>query len=366
MTLRWRSALGLALSAGLLAWTLYKVKDVGLVAEHLRQSNLLLFAAAAFAGTLIFPLRARRWRTILDPIAPKLPFGMLWRATAIGMMANNVMPARAGELARAYALARETPRLGFSAAFASLAVDRVFDAFTVLVLMLLAMLDPAFPHETRIAGQPVTSWIESGALLLLAVVIVLYLIVFFPQRMIGWYEVFARRVAPRLEERGRAALLSFASGLGVLRHPGRFAAVLGWTVAHWLLNAFAFWLGFKAVGIDAPFSAALLLQGLIAIGVAVPSAPGFFGVFEYLGQQGLGLYGVDPARATSWAIGFHVLTFIPITLIGIYYVARLGLHFRELREAPANGEGGGAGAEEPAARAEVAAPGGGAQRERTR
>jgi uncharacterized membrane protein YbhN (UPF0104 family) len=73
-----------------------------------------------------------------------------------------------------------------------------------------------------------------------------------------------------------------------------------------------------------------VLQGLIAIGVAVPSAPGFFGVFEALGREGLGLYGVEPTLAVTWAIGFHLLSFIPITLIGGYYFARLGLHFRDL------------------------------------
>src|SRR6185437_8770040 len=147
------------------------------------------------------------------------------------------------------------------------------------------------------------------------------------------FELFSRRVAPRLERRGVVALASFASGLGVLRHPGRFLEVLFWAVVHWLTNGLAFWLAFKAVGIGAPFSAALLVQGLIAIGVSVPSAPGFFGVFEYVGQQGLGLYGVDVSRATSWAVGFHILTYIPITLIGIYYFLRLGLHFRDLSQA---------------------------------
>jgi uncharacterized protein (TIRG00374 family) len=329
MKAKLRNALGVVLSVALLAWAFHGVK-INVVIEHLRDSNLLLFAATAIAGTLIFPLRARRWRTILDPVAYHLPFGMLWRATAIGMMANNVLPARAGEPARAYALTRETPRVGFSAAFASLAVDRIFDALVVLLLMLVGMLDPALPEG---AGRVVAKWMGGGALVMAIAVVALYLIVVFPDRVIRVYELFARRVAPRFEQRGREALLSFASGLGVLKHPGHALAVFGWTLAHWLLNAVAYWLAFRAVGIDAPFSAALLLQGLVAIGVAVPSAPGFFGIFEAVGTLGLGLYGVDHSRALSWAIGYHIVTYIPITLIGIYYVGRLGLNFRDLRQA---------------------------------
>lgn len=332
MKFRWRNALGILLSVALLLWTMHNV-DIGSVLENLKRANPLLILATAVAGTLIFPLRARRWQTILDPIAQRLPFGILWRATAIGMMANNVAPARAGEVARAYALTRETPRVGFSAAFASLAVDRAFDAFVVLLLMVIAMFDSAFPKGRLIAGEPISRWLWSGTVLLAAVVAVLYLIVFFPGPMIRMYELLARRVAPRYEQRGREALLAFANGLSVLRHPWHFLAVLWWALAHWLLNALAFWIGFRAVGIHAPFSAALVLQGVIAIGVALPSAPGFFGIFEYIGQQGLGLYGVDPTRATAWAIGFHLATFVPITVMGIYYFGRLGMHFRDIGEA---------------------------------
>lgn len=332
MKIGWRNVLGIALSIGLLYWAFHAV-DFGRVVQNLRNANLYYFAGATVAGTLIFPLRARRWRPILASVAPGLPLGMLWRATAIGMMVNNVVPARAGELARAYALTRETPRVGFSSSIASLAVDRVFDAFVVLFLMLAALLDPAFPREHLVAGRPVVTWMVGGAVLVAIAVFALYLIVFFPGRVIRLFELFSQRVAPGLEKRGAAALSSFASGLGVLRHPARFLEVLFWAVLHWLLNGVAFWLAFKAVGITAPFSAALLVQGLIAIGVSVPSAPGFFGVFEYVGQQGLGLYGVDVSRATSWAVGFHILTYIPITLIGIYYFLRLGLHFRDLSQA---------------------------------
>jgi uncharacterized protein (TIRG00374 family) len=129
-------------------------------------------------------------------------------------------------------------------------------------------------------------------------------------------------------------LQTFVQGLSVLKSPGHFAAVLGWTLAHWLLNAFGFWLAFKAVGITAPFSAALFLQAFIALGTAVPALPGFFGVFEYMSVQGLAVYGVGQEQAATWAIGFHLFSFIPITLIGAYYFTRLGVRLRDLQPAP--------------------------------
>ena len=326
MRFGWRGALGMLLSVALLWYAFHGIAwaEVGV---EIRRANLWLLLLAALAATGIFPLRARRWRTILDPVEPNLPFGPLWRATAIGMMVSNIVPARAGELARAYALSREVGRVPFSTAFASLAVDRVFDALIILLLMFGAMLLPSFPAG---AASSAARYAIGGVVFVVAVIIVLYLIVFFPKQIISLFELLARRVAPAFEERGRATLVSFANGLSVLRSPKRFLAVFWWALLHWLLNALAFWVGFEAVGIHAPFGTALFTQGIIAIGVAIPSSPGFFGVFETAGKFALGIYGISQTAALTWAMGFHLLSFIPITLIGAWYFARAGLTFAEL------------------------------------
>lgn len=332
MKFGWRSALGIVLSAACL-YLAFRGIHFSTVVEHVRNANVLLLVLSTIAGTCIFPLRARRWRPILDPIAPGLPFGTLWRPTAIGMMINNVIPARAGELARAFALSRSTPAVPFPAAFASLAVDRLFDAVIVLLLMFGAMLDPAFPAGAHIFGRSMGSIALGGVLFVGAVLVSMYAMVLFPTRVLAVYEAVVRKLAPGLEEKGRTAIVALTNGLSVLRTPSRFAAVFAWTLVHWLLNAFAFWLAFRAVGIQAPYSAALFLQGIIAIGVAAPQAPGFFGLFELFGKEGLGLYGVSPDAAVTWAIGFHALSYIPITLIGAWYFLREGLSLSEMGRA---------------------------------
>jgi uncharacterized protein (TIRG00374 family) len=323
-TIPWRGAIGLALTILLLWWVFHDV-DWAEVRQHLRAADPLLFAASIVLVTLIFPLRAIRWRPILDPISPKVPYGPLWRATAVGMMANATLPARVGEPLRAYMLSRETT-IPFSAAFASLVVDRVFDAVVVLLLMVLAMFHPSFP-----AGVSRTAYAGTGVLLILAVLAGLYAIVFFPDRLIRLYELFARRVAPRFEERGRVILRSFAEGLSVLRHPGRFLIVFWWTLLHWLVHASAFWIGFRSLGIQVPFVSALFIQGLVVIGVAAPSTPGYFGPFEFAAVTGLKLYGVDESVSVAWALTYHVFSLIPITVIGLYYLARSGLKLGELK-----------------------------------
>ena len=330
MRVSWRSAIGIAISVAFLYWTLRDV-DAGELWAVLRHSDVRWWALAVVCATSIFPLRAIRWRLILDPVAPAIPLGALWRCVAIGMMVNNVYPARAGEPARAFALTRETPKVGFAAAFASLAVDRVFDALVLLSLLFIGMMDLPAAQGTLVGERPLSNWIGLGTVAMVALLLVLYAIVVFPARLIGLFEAFSRRVAPRFEQRGRDALLAFAAGLSVLRNPRDFAAVLFWTAVHWFVHAVAIWCGFRAVGIDASIMAAFVIQGLLAIGVAAPSSPGFFGVFEYIAKISLALYGVAESDAVAWGLGYHILTFIPITLFGLYYFSRLDLRFGDLR-----------------------------------
>jgi uncharacterized protein (TIRG00374 family) len=299
--------------------------------RELSHANWSLLLGSTVCATLIFPLRARRWRPILDPVAPNLPFPPLWRSTGIGMMVNNVVPARAGEVARAFALTRETG-VPFATTLASLAVDRLLDSVVLLGFIGVAVLDPAFRNGISHVGGPLKNVAGGGVLLLLVMIAGVFTLVLLPRQLIRLFELFARRVSPALEEKGRIVLEKFIAGLSVLRRPDRFAAILGWATAHWLVNAVGYMLAFRAFGITVPFSAALFLLGFIALGAAVPSAPGFFGVFEYMAIQGLAIYGVPKDQATSWAIGFHILAFIPITIIGGYYFSRLGLGFGELKQ----------------------------------
>jgi uncharacterized protein (TIRG00374 family) len=327
-----RATLGALLSVLLLWWTM-KDTSIHAVWAVLSKSSLPLWIACMVFATLIFPLRAIRWRVLLTPVAGKLPFRSLWHAVAIGKMATNVIPFRPGEVVRAFALARAEPRVKFTAAFASVAVDRLFDGTVVLLLMLLATLDPAFPSQQPIGDHTLAFYLRPTAVFLSAVLAGLVFFVLAPDRVFAISDAIMRRVAPRFEPRARAILEGFVSGLHVLRSPKLLAEVFFWTVLHWLCNGFAFWLGFQALHLAAPFSAGLLLQGLIAIGVAIPSTPGFFGPFELVGKIGLAVYGVSNADAVSWVIGFHVLSFIPITVMGAWYLTRMKLHFRDLSNA---------------------------------
>lgn len=327
-----RIALGVVLSVLLLWWTM-KDTSVKAVWDVLSRSSLPLWGACMVFATSIFPLRARRWQALLAPVYGRLPLGSLWEATAIGMMSTNVVGMRSGEFARPFALSRSESQVKFTAAFASVTVDRLFDAAVVLLLMLVATLDPAFPGQQPIGDHTLGFYIKPTAMVLGVMLAGLVVFVFAPDRVFAISDAIMRRVAPRFEPKMRGLLEGFVSGLHVLKSPRLIGEVFFWTVLHWLCNAFAFWLGFRAMHIPVPFSAGLLLQALIAIGVAIPSTPGFFGPFEFFGKAGLAVYGVGDASAVGWVLGFHVLSYIPITIMGGWYLTRMKLHLSDFRGA---------------------------------
>lgn len=330
MKIGWKGLLGLAVTAVCL-YLAFRSTDWASAVTQAKNANYFLLILAAIAATGMFPLRALRWRTILDPVAPNLPLGPLWRSIAVGMMVNNVALLRAGEFARVFALSRERPEVSFSTGFASLLVDRVFDAVVVLLLLAVAVIAVDFPVTTQIHGYSLGHLATLSAAVPLVMLVALYALVFFPATLIRVFELFARKVSPTIEQRGSDMLRRFAEGLSVLRSPGHFIAVFGWTLLHWLLQPVAFWLSLRAFGIVVPWTATLFVQGVIVILVALPGAPGFFGQFELGAGIGLGVYGIAASTAATWAIVFHVASFIPITLIGAYYSTRLGLSMGEIK-----------------------------------
>ena len=325
--LDWKGLLGILVSAGLL-WYAFRGVDLNEVGRGLREADLLLLSLAAVAVTVPFALRAIRWRWLLHPFHPTSAFRSRFAATCIGFMANNLLPARVGEFARAYALSRlESVRV--SASFGSLVVERMFDGIIVVGLLLLTMAAPSFPRVSGRDFGTIALWV---GLLFLCGFAMLLVMVARPRQSVGFFE---RRIARLLPEKVRRpvvdALEAFLDGMGSIRDWRLVARTLVWSLAVWLTIGFGTWIAFRAFGIQAPFVAAVFLQSLIALAVALPSAPGFFGLFEAAARVGLvEVWGVESTRAVTFAVGLHLAGFIPVTVMGLYYVWRLGLSWREV------------------------------------
>ncbi len=334
---RWIGLAGLVVSGVLLWWALHDV-DPAAVLGHAGRARVLWLAIAVVLATCTFPLRTLRWRLILrDVDGHRLPLPPLWHAVAVGFMANNLLPARAGEVARAYMANRLLP-VRFTTALASVGVERVFDGLVMAGLLALAIILPSFPRHATIEGVTVARVVTTLGVAFGAALLAALLVVHRPRFWLALAgRVFGAVLPARLAERLTALTGGLVAGLTVLTHAGRFAGVVGWSLVLWLVNAASFWACFRAFGLAVPPETALVLQGLIGFGVAVPSSPGFVGVFEAITRVTLGFYGVAPDLAVSYAVTYHVTTFFPITLLGLYSLSQAHVGWRELRARPLAG-----------------------------
>ena len=314
-------------------WVLDKIDPAKVWTDARHANGWLLLLTIVFA-TLTFPVRAIRWRLMLrDQDGRPLPFVPLWHATTIGFMANNLLPARAGEVARGFIASRQLP-VRFTTSLGSIGVERLFDALVMLGLMAVAIALPSFPAHGW-SGKSLSAIAATTAALFGLVLVIALFVANRPGTFLVLAERISRRLLPvRIADRIVRASEGIVEGLSVLKSPGRFAGVVGWSLVLWLKNAAAFAICFRAFGLDIPLEAALLLQGIIGFGVAIPSTAGYVGVFEAATVFTLQQYGVDSNLALAYALTYHLTTFIPITVLGLWSLSRLHLHMRDLSAAP--------------------------------
>ena len=324
-----KAVVGIAATVFFLWLALHEVKWHE-VATHLGEANWWLLGAATLIATLGMHVRALRWKPLLEPVAPGIPFRPRIAAVCIGFGANNVFPARLGEFARTWVLARQA-RIPVTGAFASLVLERALDGIILVIFLLGSMALPGFP-ELAAGSEGVQQGVEWMVRIVAVMLVGALVMVFFPTWTVGIAERIANVVLPKAIRRPLVdALHAFVGGLHVLRSPRLLAISVAWAVAQWAFLATSYLLAFRAFGITEPgYLGAVFLQSLVAMAVAIPAAPGFFGVFEAASVYGLGLWGVDRSRAVSFAMSFHILGWLTVTGLGAYYAARLNIRLRDL------------------------------------
>ncbi len=329
MTGRWQTAVGIVVSLLLLYWALHDI-SLSELWLHMRSANLWLLALSITIQTAGFLIRAARWKVFLKPVLANPSYEARFGSTCIGFMANNLLPARVGEFARAYAFSKIQP-ISLSASFGSLVVERLFDALTLAAFLATPLFVPGFSVSSGIGDQLV-----SKIVLLLVVfgggAAVLLMLIWKPGLAIRLYRNSLGRLLPaKLADKIAQVMESFIEGLGAMRSASLVAAGFAWSVVHWLWGALALYVGMLAFGITSPgYLGAMFLQAVNAFIVSVPSSPGFFGLFEASVRLALSPFGVPAGPAVSFAVAFHIGAFAPVTLIGIYYLSRLSLSWREV------------------------------------
>ena len=300
------------------------------IREGFQQANY--FTLPILMGLLfaVFWLKAIRWRLLLQPLR-KFQTKEVVPPLMIGFMGNNLLPAHLGELIRIFVLGREFS-LSKAAVFSSVVLERIFDTAVILLFLVMSLL----------LADELPSWVSTTIFFVsvFAGLAILFLAVylFWTKRLIhATRRVFSflpERFGQKLTETMEAGVLGLAS----MQSGGLVFWILLTSVLQWVLMAGMVYVSLWSFGLHLPLLASVVIIGVSALGVSIPSAPGFFGIIQLSFWVILQGFGVDKGVAFASSMYFHLSNYVPVTLVGLYYLNRRGLQLWQFDKAAAEDE----------------------------
>jgi hypothetical protein len=244
----------------------------------------------------------------------------------IGFMVNNVLPARLGEIARAISLGIKTG-LSRSAALATIIVERVYDSLTLLIFLWLVFAFSRISELTEVSRISYLGWV-----FLAANVVLIALLALLQYRNAGFVRVVMRLVRPfsqRVQTTARDITEKFARGLRIHHNwPTTFGVIVS-SLVLWFIMGISNYFIFLALGFDQlPWEASFVVLVVVSLMISIPSTAGYVGVFHWATQISLQIYGLKQSQGLAVAIILHAAQYIPITLLGFYFLRREHLRLR--------------------------------------
>ncbi len=327
--------------------------------RHVPLKNLVAYAGSIdpfwvlptfIALVLIYFLRALRWQLLLRPIG-RVPLAMAYHTLVISFMLNCILPGRMGEMARPVILWKKEG-LDMASSLATLAAERLLDLAALLTLLVLALSGVSLAGATpvvfgtyELSADLLMHLARSSALALAALVLGLLLVALDGMRtrvvrLMGRLAHGTHRLTPesyqgRIEatEKGIMGLLArFAEGLQSLKSPGRLFGFATFSLLIWLLVALSFYLmACASPGIDLAFADTLVMMVVICFFIALPSVPGYWGLWEAAGVFALYMFGISGESAAGFTLVNHAVQILPLIPAGWISCLLLGLGWSDIK-----------------------------------
>ncbi|MFQ5352077.1 MAG: lysylphosphatidylglycerol synthase transmembrane domain-containing protein [Candidatus Binatia bacterium] len=312
-------------ASGLFLYLAFRGEDWSKLSDTLAKADFRYALHMGGIGIYALYVRSQRWRLILELSTRKAQaIGPLFSASAIAFMANMLLPLRVGEIIKPYLVSQHT-EVPMSTALATVVLERILDLVALFVFALLVVSWLEVPTEVRNM-----TWIAGGIAASGAVVIAVVQIN--RERLLpvldGWWAKLPQRIAVPLVKLEHQFLNGIAAVSGIVA----VVQLLVWSAYLWLVIAVSFAFGFLAFDLAVPFlGGGVTVTALVALAVAVPSAPAFVGQFEWGCKLALeSVYSVPGNLAGAYAIFTHATQFAVQVLLGLVYLVKEGLSFREL------------------------------------
>ena len=315
-------ALGILISLVLLYLTMRDIEWADLW-QIFRQANYLYLIPAVLILILINWVRAYRWRLLAYPDTD-LPLPLVFSYVNIGYLFNNILPAKAGDLFRAYLIGRRISG-GIGQGLSTVLIERLLDVLTTVVILVILI---------PLVNLP--AWLTQGGLLFGAATIVgtiaLLVLSRFGEQGVDWVWRFVGRIPLVGHPKIKGFVQNLVNGFHALTIGRILPGVLGGSALIWLGYATFNYTIMAALKMTyLPFSAAALVLTATAFSMIVPSSPGAIGVFEGAAMLALAVYGVGETAAAGYAYGLHIFTNVTLILFGLVGLMAEGLSYESIR-----------------------------------
>jgi uncharacterized protein (TIRG00374 family) len=298
--------ISLALAAVFLYFSLRGIdwKSVWATLKSARFS--VVAAATAMMGVSLF-LRSYRWRVLLLS-RRQVSVALAFWSTCAGYLGNNVLPARAGEVIRTLMISR---RSGMSKAFVLTTAlsERVVDAITLITISAIVLL--VMPVEVgwlSAAAKPFAIVGLSGAAA----------IALLPPFEKFWLRFLRCIPLPEKIRRPIEHILEqVLEGIRSFHDFGRLTKFLGLTALIWLLDGFTTVIAASSIGVFMPLQVAFLLIAGLGLGSALPSTPGYVGIYQFVAVNVLSPFGVRRDDAIAYILLFQAMNYVLVLALGL-------------------------------------------------
>ncbi|MCX5872393.1 MAG: lysylphosphatidylglycerol synthase transmembrane domain-containing protein [Deltaproteobacteria bacterium] len=285
-------------------------RDISLtdLADGVKQMKVLYLLPCLLLAMACQFVRALRFGVILSPFC-SLRVRTLWDLLNIWAAANMIMPARLGELVRPYLLQQKGA--SFSSVFGAVIVERFFDLSGLLLLLgTVLWKTPKAPPKFSFLGEILLICLILGYILVLLILIKRDKALFVLRKIFSILPNKAATFMGGVSEK-------LIDGLGIMASPKQALIIFSYSIVLWLLFSTTTYLFMLAFSINAPFLVAVTIQVFIALGVALPSAPGFIGTFHAAGRYALALFGIGAIVAVSFATVYHLFSLVVSVGLGV-------------------------------------------------
>lgn len=327
MKKQWKLWLGIAVSAVFL-WLALRGQKLDEVWLTIKSANYWWLIPSVLVYFVAVWVRTWRWDYMLRPFK-HIPVSRLFPVVVIGYMGNNIYPFRAGELLRSYVLLRrEAVPIGSS--LATVIIERVFDGLVMLVFIFVALPFAPLPSGT------IQSTVEIASIAFFVALIIFFILASIPAQTLRLAEWFAHRLLPvRIQKPLLDFTERFLQGLASLRSFRNVLMIFFTSTLIWLLETVKYWFVMHAFNFQVSFFALMLMNGIVNLATTMPTAPGYVGTFDYPGIKVLESYGIATGIASAYTLVLHAALWLPITLLGGYYMFREGMGWSDFGKAVA-------------------------------